>query len=98
MTQRMLALLNCAKNLYSQADDLVAENPDILEPQGTIVYLYMAICHNLSAIQRELGGNAEDPQNYLVHTFVFCVAEAHDNPVYRYFARAAEEQAFKSNI
>ena len=87
--QERLEFLECAKELYLQADDLVSENPDVLDCQGSMVYVYMATCHNLAAIHNELGENSHERREYLVNTFIFCVAESHDNPLYRYFTAAA---------
>ena len=90
--QERLALLKCAKNLYLRADDLIAENPHILDPQGSFVYVYLALCHNLIAIHRELGEESEERYGYLVNTFKFSVAEDYDSPMYRYFAAATNRR------
>mmetsp|Transcript_13806 Transcript_13806/g.26496 ORF Transcript_13806/g.26496 Transcript_13806/m.26496 type:complete len:225 (-) Transcript_13806:157-831(-) len=83
-------LLQRAKLLYMNAEDLLLDEAPELDPDESLFEIFLTVYTNLADIDRELG-NIDDVKAWLddLDDCVDCVAPWDDSSVYRHFRDAA---------
>jgi len=84
--------LTKARACYEYAKDLLDEDPEVLDPDEDFLYVYLAMCHNIADLERQLRTGQEDAWREAMEDSFLTISPDESSPLYRYFERATNPE------
>ena len=78
--------LEKARASYVHSMELV-DHPELMDPDGPFMYVYLALCLNLDAVERELNLCHRERWSEALENALMSMPPDPENPVYHYFER-----------
>ena len=81
-----------ARGCYEYAKDLLDEDPDVFDPDEDFLYVYLALCHNIADLERQLRTGQANVWREAMEDSFLTVTPDESSPLYRYFERATNPE------